>query len=785
MKADKVAVILLFLTAGLNLRAQDWKPPVDLVYRDGDGIYMLMYGTSREEPMFTNKINAALSLSYIKGIAYYQQWNELEPDVQGQFEWRQLDNAFNAVKQHNKKIIIGMQAGVMSPQWLIEHPDVQTIDFVHGNVGWSAWSTVHWTEMVGTNSYTVSRMPLPWDPVYNTRLDHVLSKIAERFGDEPCIEFINVCGPSVSGGAEANFNVNWTASRAVDPDFDEHLGFTSAKYVAAWKRSIDAHMQIFTNAALCVGLHDQTGTYGFENNAVVQYSQVQRMDAAREIRDYFLQQHALVKGTWGLVRNAGLSDFDHLWGDPDRIDDKPASDFTALQWEVRDSAFVGYESGTVSSVNGNGVGIPRTVEQFETLIHNGITGYGRHLEIKVPDIVNNPWPHTPYEPYRPVLEEAARIMSNSRIDQATINAAVIGNVDWNAAIWGVPTNFPTIGNNYIHDDSSSAVLLGLGSYGSFAGDSLRLDAGSVLFNKGSGDLGGTLILNGGRWDIRVGGISTINGDVDVTDHSSVLLVDGSMQWNGGISCASDATLTLQNWKTECSLVVNAADEGFDGTFLVKDSGLEAVTWTVRFDQSYSNAALNVAGHQDDAAYAAVYELADDIAFRSVQMPDGAGGSIDLEPGVYDAAALEAAGVSTNYFSDSGGTLHVGTGGFSAWAGEWSEAIGGLSDDADGDGLPNLYEYALGGDPTDGQNTGETPLLILRDRALEYIHVRCRDDTNIIYRLETASDLLSGTWTNIGYSVTGTNVTGGAYDYVTNTISTSPPRLFIRLNVEKP
>jgi hypothetical protein len=123
----------------------------------------------------------------------------------------------------------------------------------------------------------------------------------------------------------------------------------------------------------------------------------------REIRDYFLRQHDLHKETKGVVRNCGLS-HRSLWGDPNRIDDKPASEFTALQWEVRDRAHIGYECAQVSAIHGV------SSDEFKRLVHNGISGYGRHLEIKVPDIVEGKPPYRPYAPYRPILEEAARIM---------------------------------------------------------------------------------------------------------------------------------------------------------------------------------------------------------------------------------------------------------------------------------------------------------------------------------------------------------------------------------------
>ncbi|WP_233231611.1 glycosyl hydrolase family 28-related protein [Tichowtungia aerotolerans] len=778
---SRFSVSVLLLTAGLSLWAQDWNPPVDLVYEEGDGIYMLMYGTSREEPAFTDKMNAALALPYIKGIAYYQQWNELETG-QDQFEWRQLDNAFNAVKQHGKKIIIGMQAGVMSPQWLIDRADVECIDFVHGNVGWSEWSTMMWEVPVGSDTYKVSRMPLPWGAVYNARLDNALLKIALRYGDESCIAFVNVCGPSVSGGVEVNFNVNWNASRAVDFNFDSNLAYTSTKYIDAWKRSIDAHLQIFSNATVGVGLHNATGSQGYENGTVVSYSSEQQMDAAEEIRDYFLQRHVAEKGVWGVVRNCGLSDSVSLWGDPDRIDDKPSSNFTALQWDVRDSAFVGYESGTVSSLNGTD-GVPRTAEEFETLIRNGITGYGRHLEIKVPDIVNNPYPHTAYVPYQPVLEEAARILSNTRIDRAVINSAVTGNADWNSEIWGDPTNAPFAGNDYIHDDSSSANLLGLGDYGPFAGDSLQLDSGAVLYNKGSGDLGGTLILNGGRWDTRTYGTAVVGGDIEVTANSTVLLVDGSLQWTGGLSSASNVVLTLQNFKYAGNrMIVGASDDGFLGTFYVPDSG-QLEPWTIQFNSSFTNAVLALPGQKNDAALAAVYCLTNHIAFRQVQMPDGQGGLVDLAPGTYDAIALEVAGVSTNYFVDQGGCVTVAgitspePYSYASWAVSLGLGADSANEDSDGDGVVNLVEYALGDDfaalPAIGSDGG----------TVTFSHLRRTNDAWLKYNVQTTTNLVTGDWTNAFVSVIATNPAAGDFESIVYSISTGGPARFVRLVID--
>ncbi len=241
----------------------------------------------------------------------------------------------------------------------------------------------------------------------------------------------------------------------------------------------------------------------------------------------------------------------------------------------------------------------------------------------------------------------------------TINSSTTGTVGWNSAIWGDPAAVSASGNQYVHDDSTDAILRGMGADGSFAGDRLTLDAGTVLQNKGGGNLGGHLYLNGGQWQTRSPGTATMLGIVRVTAVSTVLLVDGNMQWNTGLSSTAGAVLSIQNWsQAGRSMVLNATDQGFSGTFSVMDSGLNPNTWNIQFDKSYTNAILKIEGQKNNAAYAAVYQLTGDIAFNDVFLPNGSGGSVDLAPGTYNAAALAAAGVSGDYVNDLGGTITV-------------------------------------------------------------------------------------------------------------------------------
>ena len=357
---------------------------------------MSTYGGSLDSPRFEQQLDAALALPYIRGIAHYQQWTTFEPQ-QGKYDFRQLDTVVQRVKKAGKFCIIGMQAGVMSPAWVMDK--TSTVDFVHANPGWTKWSTIQIPVTVNGQTYVMSRMPNPFDHTYQALLNNALAAIAARYDGDPAITFINVAGPSASGGVEANLAINVKASRQANPDFDSSLGFTLDKYIAAWQSAIDATLSIFKKS-----------TIGMATNAWLVNSSItspplttiQEMSAERRIRDHLLTRHVALRGTPGVIRNCGLSATDSIWGDPNRIDDKPTSTFSALQWEVRDQALIGHEFAAANSMSN----VPADV--FARAVHNGITGYGRYIEVKVPDILTLAL--TPRAAYQPALAEAARIM---------------------------------------------------------------------------------------------------------------------------------------------------------------------------------------------------------------------------------------------------------------------------------------------------------------------------------------------------------------------------------------
>ncbi|MCK5675848.1 MAG: hypothetical protein KAH99_02405, partial [Verrucomicrobia bacterium] len=127
-------------------------------------------------------------------------------------------------------------------------------------------------------------------------------------------------------------------------------------------------------------------------------------------------------------------------------------------------------------------------------------------------------------------------------------------------------------------------------------------------------------------------------------------------------------------------------------------------------------------------------------------------------------------------------------GYVTWAAGWGVDIGAETNDYDLDGLVNIYEYGLGGDPTNAANQGTFPefgIVNVGGRNwFGYLHPQLSDpDSGLSYFLELSTDLVNGSWTNSGYTIAGTNVTGGELDFVTNVTDTVNSQKFIKLIIE--
>ena len=86
---------------------------------------------------------------------------------------------FGGARRNHKSVVVGLQAGVCAPRWLLERPDVATARFVHRNPGWFGWASLQ-SHVRGVPVLPFAR---PWDnPAYDEALGRTLRALAQRYG---------------------------------------------------------------------------------------------------------------------------------------------------------------------------------------------------------------------------------------------------------------------------------------------------------------------------------------------------------------------------------------------------------------------------------------------------------------------------------------------------------------------------------------------------------------------------------------------------------------------------
>jgi hypothetical protein len=368
-------------------------------YKKDNGIYYSTYGgllqRSVVPPSAFDQLDDVLSYDYVRGVSHYQNWSMLEI-ADGVFNWTVLDNIFNSAATHGKHVLLGLQMGVCAPAWLLSKCDVETVRFVHGNPGWRSWSTVQSYD----KGYLVSTMAVPWQTRYESFKKRAVAALASRYANRSQLTWVNVCGPSVSGGVEANFNVDYAASRQVNALYDTQMNYTQRNYVDGWQRMIDFYIGLFKRSGMAT--HDQCGDEGWENGTVTQYTTTQKLASARAIRDYLIAQHTLRKGAKPVVRCCGGNSDTRIWGVPGSDPPSgPPSNYARLMWEIRETADVGFEPNGLGGKPYTPTNRNQQVQQvrkhiaaentagMQQMLGIEVFYNGRYLEIKRPDLITN------------------------------------------------------------------------------------------------------------------------------------------------------------------------------------------------------------------------------------------------------------------------------------------------------------------------------------------------------------------------------------------------------------
>ncbi len=136
----------------------------------------------------------------------------------------------------------------------------------------------------------------------------------------------------------------------------------------------------------------------------------------------------------------------------------------------------------------------------------------------------------------------------------------------------------------------------------------------------------------------------------------------------------------------------------------------------------------------------------------------------------------------------------GDGMFDQWESGYGLNPGDPSDateDLDFDLLKNLYEFGMGGDPTNGNDIGYVPTFGTVSNRFAYVYPRRTDSQEIglDYDLGVTDDLVGGAWVDWAHWISGVGpeAYGPGFDAVTNYLSLDHEfkQRFIRLEIDKP
>jgi beta-lactam-binding protein with PASTA domain len=117
-----------------------------------------------------------------------------------------------------------------------------------------------------------------------------------------------------------------------------------------------------------------------------------------------------------------------------------------------------------------------------------------------------------------------------------------------------------------------------------------------------------------------------------------------------------------------------------------------------------------------------------------------------------------------------------------WLVSYGLTAGSSTNDPDGDGFSNLYEYSFDGNPTNDTIVGTSQVISNAAGVLTYTFRVRNNDPKLTYSVETTDNLVTGPWANVGYTTQTGSVADGNFNIVTHTIPVSDLKKFVRVKV---
>jgi hypothetical protein len=182
---------------------------------------------------------------YLKGLAIRVPWKEVEPQA-GRFDWSAADRMIAIAHQRHIYYTLDPLAGVMAPDWIY-------------GMGAKRFDSVDTNPHHPTYGQTRSQ-PVPWDANYHRLYRNFLSRLAERYGNDPSLLEVSINGHNTT----SEMHMPHTPP---DTERWRQVGWSPALVEADWKSWIDFFARTFPNTHIGLVLSPM---YGASTNGVVE-----------------------------------------------------------------------------------------------------------------------------------------------------------------------------------------------------------------------------------------------------------------------------------------------------------------------------------------------------------------------------------------------------------------------------------------------------------------------------------------------------------------------------------
>jgi hypothetical protein len=360
-----------------------------------------------------------------------------------------------------------------------------------------------------------------------------------------------------------------------------------------------------------------------------------------------------------------------------------------------------------------------------------------------------------------------------RFIEAINLGALSGGSTWSEAA-------PIFGDSNIWRSGTMTLDMKDGATQTFHGDTLVIQSGGQLIPGIAGAVlsMNNLLLDGGTisnqnnlpFRILLGGkVFTLNGGTlkagSLNDNRDLRFENGSLSGSGTVVVQNASpTGVASGSDVEFTSTINTG--GFTGLFDIKNNGL--LNLPPIANATFGIILSGTGKYWNDAA----------VSLTSLTI---AGQS--FPPGTYTYANIGT--LYQSYLANNSGSITVAAP--SAKYAEWAadHQVAGLkTDDDDGDGLPNVVEYALGGDPRNSADRGHGISFSIDSGGMNYTYAkRSALDAGVNYTVQVANTLTSSGWTNSGIVIAVTPLDADFQSITRRIPRELDPSRFIRLMVE--